>query len=228
MDLVDIGERVVFFGERHDLGDRRDVAVHRIEALEHDELRAVARLGGEQLLEMADVVVPPDPLLAAGAPDALDHRIVVERVGQDEAIGQEAGDGRDRRQIGDPAGGEDERRRLAVQVGKLGLELDDRIVGAGNVAGSARAGPMGAGRLDRGFDDVGMAAHAEIVVRAPDRDFARVIFLALGAPLGDREPARVALEIGEGAVAPFRLQPRNRLLEAPLIVHRLSFSAWPF
>ena len=79
--------------------------------------------------------------------------------------------------------------------------------------------------LDRGFDDVGMAAHAEIVVRAPDRHFAWAVFLALGAPLGDREPARVTLEIGEGAVPPFRLQTRNRLLEAPLIVHRLSFSA---
>jgi hypothetical protein len=46
-------------------------------------------------------------------------------------------------------------------------------------------------------DDVGMAAHAEIVVRAPDRHFARPVFLALGAPLGDREPVCVALEIGE-------------------------------
>ena len=174
---------------------------------------------------MSDVVVPPDPLLAAGAPDALDHRIVIERVGQNEAIGQEAGDGRNRREVGYPAGGEDERRRLAVQVGQLGLELDDRVVGAGNVAGSARPCPMGADRLDRGFDDVGMAAHAEIVVRAPDRHFARPVLFALRAPLGDREPARVALEIGENAIAPFRFQAGDRVLEAALIVHRLSFSA---
>ncbi len=147
MDLVDIGERVVLLGQRHDRRDRRHVAVHRVEALEHDELGAVARLRGEQLFEMSDVIVPPYALLAARAFDALDHRIVVERVGQDEAIGQEAGDGRNRRQIGHPARGEDERRRLAVQVGKLGLELDDRIVSAGNVAGSARPRPMGADRL---------------------------------------------------------------------------------
>ena len=49
-----------------------------------------------------------------------------------------------RGEIGDPAGGEDERRRLAVQVGELGLELDDRMVRAGNVAGAAGAGAMGA------------------------------------------------------------------------------------
>ena len=44
-----------------------------------------------------------------------------------------------------------------------------RIVGAGTVAGSARPCPISANRLDRGLDDVGMAAHAETVVRAPDR-----------------------------------------------------------
>ena len=130
-----------------------------------------------------------------------------------------------RRQVGDPTGGEDERRRLAMQVGKLGLELDDRIVGAGDVAGSARSRPMSADGSDRGFDNVGMAAHAEIVVRAPDGHFARPVLLALRAPLSDREPACVTLEIGEGAVPPFRLEACDRLLEAPLIVHRLSFSA---
>ena len=112
-----------------------------------------------------------------------------------------------------------------MQIGELGLELDDRIVGAGNVAGSARPCPMSANGLDRGFDDVGMAAHAEIVVRAPDRHFTRPVLLAFGAPLGDREPPRVTLEIGERAVPPFRLETRDRVLEAPLIVHRLSFSA---
>ena len=120
---------------------------------------------------MGDVVVAPDLLLAAGAPDALDHRIVVERVGEDEAIRQQAGDGRDAGEIGDPARGEDERRLLAVQVGELALEHDDRMMGAGNVAGAAGAGAVGARRLDARLDDVGVAAHAEIVVRAPDGDF---------------------------------------------------------
>src|SRR6185312_13131655 len=96
---------------------------------------------------------------------------------------------------------------------------------AGNVAGSACACAMRAGGLDRGLDDAGMSAHAEIIVRAPDGHLARMVFLAVRAPLGDREPARVALEIGEGPVTPFRLQARERVLEAPLIVHRLSF--WP-
>ena len=103
MHFVDIGEGVVLLGQRHDCGNRRDIAIHRVEALEHDELGAVDRLGGEQRLEVIDVIVPPHPLLAARALDALDHRIVVQRVGEDEAIGQETGDGRNCCKIGDPA-----------------------------------------------------------------------------------------------------------------------------
>ncbi len=51
------------------------------------------------------------------------------------------------REIGDPAGGEGERGGLAVQVGEFGLELHDRMVGAGDVAGAAGAGAVGARRL---------------------------------------------------------------------------------
>ena len=43
VDLVEIGERFIFVGEVADFGDRRDVAVHRIDALEGDQL---GRVGG--------------------------------------------------------------------------------------------------------------------------------------------------------------------------------------
>ena len=39
MHFVEIGQRVVLLGEVADRLDRRDVAVHRIDALEHDDLR---------------------------------------------------------------------------------------------------------------------------------------------------------------------------------------------
>ena len=142
--FVDIGQCVVSFGKRDDFADRREVAVHRVEALEHDELGAVERFGGEQLFEMGDVVVAPQFLFAARALHALDHRIVVQGVGEDQAIGQKARDRRNRREIGYPARGEGERRLFAMQVGELGLELDDRIVRAGDVAGSPCACAMGA------------------------------------------------------------------------------------
>ena len=183
MDLVDIGHRAIFLRHGDDLGDRRDVAVHRIEALEHDQLGALAiGSAASSCFEMGDVVVTPDLLVAARAPDALDHRIVVERVGEDEAIRQQAGDGRDAGEIGDPARGEDERRLLAVQIGELALQHDDRMMGAGNVAGAAGAGAVGARRLDARLDDVGVDAHAEIVVRAPDGDRTRRVLFARRAP----------------------------------------------
>ena len=78
MHLVAIGHRIVLFGEVADRFHRRGVAVHRVEGLERDQLRPLARLRGEQLLEMRHVVVAPDRLLAAGLPHALDHRVVIQ------------------------------------------------------------------------------------------------------------------------------------------------------
>ena len=67
---------------------RRDVAVHGIQALEDNELRT-RRIGGlEQLLEVLKIVMAPDFLLAAGLADAFDHGIMIERVGQDQAVRQ--------------------------------------------------------------------------------------------------------------------------------------------
>ena len=157
VDFVDVGHGVVALGELDDLLDRRDVAVHRVEALEHDELGGrIRRL--QELLEMRDVVVPPHLLLAAGPAHALDHRVVVELVRQDQAVRHQRGDGRDAGEIGDPARGEDERRLLAVQIGELRLELDDAMVGAGDVAGAARANSVPAHGVRRSVAHVWLCA----------------------------------------------------------------------
>src|SRR4029079_4344660 len=60
VNLVDVGQRVVPVREVADRVDRRDVAVHRIDALEGDQLRNISALGGEQLFEVLDVVVAED------------------------------------------------------------------------------------------------------------------------------------------------------------------------
>ena len=88
---------------------------------------------------MIEVVVAEDRLVAAGLAHALDHRVVVERVGQDQAIRDQLGDGRDAGLVRDVARGEDERGLLAVEVGELGFEPHERMVGAGDVARAARA-----------------------------------------------------------------------------------------
>jgi hypothetical protein len=65
---------------------------------------------------------------------------MIEGIGQDQTIGDQLGDGRDARLIGDIARGEDQRRLLAVEIGKLSLKLDQRMIGAGDVARAARPG----------------------------------------------------------------------------------------
>ena len=81
MDLVDIGHGAVFLGEIADLGERGDVAVHRIEALAGDQLRPVGACRDQKLFQMRHVVVAENLPLAAGLAHAFDHRIVVQRVG---------------------------------------------------------------------------------------------------------------------------------------------------
>ena len=53
--------------------------------------------------------------------------------------GMQLGDGRNAGLVRDIARGEDERGFLAVQIGKLALQLDQRMVGPGDIAGTASA-----------------------------------------------------------------------------------------
>ena len=85
--LVEIGQRVVFLRQVADRGDRGDIAVHGVDALEGDHLRRLAADLLEQLLEMPEVVMAEDVLRAAAMADALDHRGVVLLVGEDHQPG---------------------------------------------------------------------------------------------------------------------------------------------
>ena len=114
-----------------------------------------------------------------------------------------------------------------MQIRELRLELHDRMMGAGDVAGAAGAGAVGARRTHRRIDHFRVAAHAEIIVRAPDGDFAGPVLFAFGAPHRHREPARVALEIGEDAIALFRLEAVDRILETSLVARRLFSLSLP-
>ncbi len=215
--LVEVGHGAVCLGEVGDLPDRGDVAVHRIDRFEGDQLRPLRRRLLEQAFQVGEVVVAEDQLLGAGAPDALDHRGVVQLVGKDDAAGQQLGDGRDRRFVGDEAGGEDQPRLLAVQVGEFRLELHQRVVGARNVARAAGAGAHGPRRRDHGLDDRRVLPHAQIVVRAPHDDFAGT---RLGAPDRVREAPGDPLQVGEDAVAALGMKRGNRFTKNRLIVHQ--------
>ena len=152
---------------------------------------------------MGEIVVAENLPLRLGAADAFDHRIVIELIGENEAIGQEVADGRNRREIGNPAGGKDERQLFAVEIGQFGFEFDERMIGAGNIAGAASPGAVLCRRRCHRLDHPRVASHAEIVVGAPDDDFLDAIWTV---PKGARKLFRVALEVGEDPVAAFPLQ----------------------
>jgi hypothetical protein len=59
MYLVAIGHRIVTLGKIADAVDRSDVAIHGIEALEHDQLRPFGLDPLKQLFEVTEIVVTP-------------------------------------------------------------------------------------------------------------------------------------------------------------------------
>jgi hypothetical protein len=59
------------------------------------------------------------------------------------------------------AGSEYQHRFFAVQISELALELDERMIVAGDVAGAAGAGSRSRRRLHHGLDHLRMLTHAE-------------------------------------------------------------------
>ena len=94
-----------------------------------------------------------------------------------------------------------------MQLSDFALQLDERVIGPGNVAGAAGTGAHAGRRFDHGADHLRVLAHAEVIVRTPDHDRARAV---------RRTPGRVgktprdALEIGKHTVAPFLVQAGKR------------------
>src|SRR5271165_1576006 len=67
-----------------------------------------------------------------------------------------------------------------------------------------------------------MLAHAEIVVRAPDRHLDRA---ARAVPGGPREVARAALQLSKHAVAAFAAEAVQLLLEERFVVHAVPLTS---
>jgi hypothetical protein len=214
--FVKIGQRVVFLGEVGDRLDGRDMPVHGIDALEDDDLRRAARVLLELFFQMLHVVVADDVLLTAAMANALDHRSVVLLVGEDHETRDQALQGGERRLVGDIGRGEAERSLLAVQIGKLGLELDMIVGSAGDVAGAAGAGADGLDRLMHGFAHRRMLAHAEIVVGAPHR---HVVAANLSEVIGGGIGSAAALQIGEDPVAALLMQGLKMQAKTILVIH---------
>ena len=164
--------------------------------------------------------MPPDFLLTARLPYALDHGIVVECVRQQQTVREQLGDSGNAGFVRYVARGEHERGRFVVEFGKLALELDKRMVGARDISRSAGAGAHAGGRFDHRADHLRMLSHSEVVVGAPDRDIARAL---RGMPDRVRESAGYALKIRKHPVPSFIPQPVEGRREITLIIHVFYF-----
>src|SRR5258708_11995549 len=138
-----------------------------------------------------------------------------------EAIRNQLADGCNAGVVRDVTRGEQQRRLLAVQVGQFLLELHQGMMGSGDVAGAAGAGAHPGGGLDHGANDLGVLAHSEVVVGAPDHDVARPV---PGMPHAVRKPAPHPLKVGENPVAPLVMQAVESGRKELAVIHRKTWN----
>ena len=121
-------------------------------------------------------------------------------------------------QLDDVAGGEEQRRFLAVQIGKLALQDDVIVVGAGDVARAAGTGTTFVDRLVHCLGHDLALSHAEIVVGAPHGD---VVLPLRSMPHGGRKGAALALQLGEHPVVALFAQSVQGASEMLFKIHGL-------
>src|SRR5882724_6832061 len=96
------------------------------------------------------------------------------------------------------------------------LQIDQRMMGSGDVSRATSAGAEACCRRDHGPDHLRMLAHPEIIVRAPDHHLAPT---ARRAPDGVWEATSDALKIREHTIALFIPQPAQGGGKKRVIVH---------
>ena len=197
VDFVDIAHRAVLLAHVEDLGDGSDIAVHRIDAFEGDQLGHFGAVLRQELVEMRHVIVAEHLVGRAAVADAFDHRGVIERVGKHHAARDLTRQRAKARPVRDIAASEQQRGFLVVEVSQLALEQHVVVVGARDVARAARARAAFVEAIMHRFEHRGVLAHAEIVVRAPHGDGLRFL---IDEARRVRELAAVALDIGEDPI----------------------------
>src|SRR5512143_406778 len=121
----------------------------------------------QKLAEMAGIAMPVADLANAGRLAAEMHAGVVEAVGEDKRLGAEHSPVKQSREdsgIGLEAGSHNQRRRLALELGDLGLDTGEKIEIAGDEARGAGASPVAFRPLRRPLDEGLIESEPQIVV----------------------------------------------------------------
>src|ERR1700740_3616897 len=100
-------------------------------------------------------------------PDALDHRGVVCRIGEDDTVGNFSGQCGKSSLICDVARGEEQRSLLAMEIGKLAFQKHVVMASPGNVACSACAGSNSIECLVHRCEHRRMLTHPEVIIGTP-------------------------------------------------------------
>ncbi len=199
MHFVGIGHRTVALRKIADPIDGSHIAIHGIERLEDDELRPARLCGLEQFLQVIGIVMIEYPLFGTGLAHALDHRIVIPGVRKDQAVRHQFDQGRDTGFVRHIARREDECRILAVEIGQFVLKINQRMVGARDVARAACTGAHSGRGFDHRANDLGVLSHPEVIVGAPHHDIAGTL---RRVPDRAREASGQPFEVGKNPIPP--------------------------
>ncbi len=174
--VVDDHDRPMPARELDDLGELREVALHREDAVRDDQLARAPRRGGEPVPQSVHVRVRVDDLRRRPRePDGVDEARVVELVGEDDR--RLVGEARDAGLVRVPARDVGERRLGARDVRERALEREVRLEGAADEAHGCGARPVAAKTLDSRLDDLRMPREPEVVVRREDDHLAAPLHL---------------------------------------------------
>ena len=97
--LIKIGECVVFIGKIAEFSDRRNIAIHGVNAFESNDFRPLDGKFSQQITQVRHVIVTEDLLRRTGTAHAVDHGSMVEFIGKDDAVRQHFGNRRNAGQI---------------------------------------------------------------------------------------------------------------------------------
>ena len=216
--LVHQHHRAVFLRDRDHFLQRGDIAQHRVDAFEHDQLARAFGNAAQALFHRVEIVVLErhDFRLAHRAP-VPDAGVAVDV--EDDVVAL-ARDGRDDPEIGLVAGGEDHRVVHRVEFAQRVLALPVALIGPVEHAAAGRpAAEIGQRLLARG-DDVGIEGHPHVIVGA-EQD--RV------APVADRAGGGEDFlhHQVEGVFLPAGEQPfahRDQIVELAEQVGRVAFA----